>query len=72
VGVKVTLCEAVPAFGLVVGTVKANEPAGVEAPPDSVEEASVWPYVIELAVGHVVTDDVALFTVTLAVPVNVL
>jgi hypothetical protein len=43
VGVKVTLCDAVPAFGLVVGVVNANEPAGVEAPPDSVEEASVWP-----------------------------
>jgi len=28
--------------------------------------------VIELAVGQVVTDGVALFTVTLAVPVNVL
>jgi len=27
---------------------------------------------IELAVGHVVTDEVALFTVTLTVPVNVL
>jgi hypothetical protein len=43
VGVKVTLCDAVPAPGAVVGVVKANEPAGVEAPPDSVEEASVWP-----------------------------
>jgi hypothetical protein len=40
---KVTLCDAAPAFGLVAGVVKANEPAGVEAPPDSVEEASVWP-----------------------------
>jgi hypothetical protein len=43
VGVKVTLCDAVPAFGLVVGVVNANEPAGVDAPPDSVEDASVWP-----------------------------
>jgi hypothetical protein len=43
VGVKVTLCDAVPTFGLVVGVVKANEPAGVETPPDSVEEDSVWP-----------------------------
>jgi hypothetical protein len=43
VGVKVTLCEAVPAPGAVVGVVNANDPAGVDAPPDSVEEASVWP-----------------------------
>jgi hypothetical protein len=43
VGVKVTLCEAAPTPGAVVGVVKANKPTGVEAPPDSVEEASVWP-----------------------------
>jgi hypothetical protein len=39
--VKVTLCEAVPTPGAVVVVVKANEPAGVDAPPDSVDEASV-------------------------------
>jgi hypothetical protein len=43
VGVKITLCDAVPTPGAVVGVVKANDPAGVEVPPDSVEEASVWP-----------------------------
>jgi hypothetical protein len=43
VGVKITLCEAMPTPGAVVGVVKANEPAGVEAPPDSVEDASVCP-----------------------------
>ena len=42
-GVKVTLCDAVPVPGAVVGEVKVNEPAGVDAPPDSVEEARVWP-----------------------------
>jgi hypothetical protein len=43
VGVKVTLCEAVPAPGAVVGVVKVKLPAGVDWPPDSVEDASVWP-----------------------------
>ena len=37
-GVKVTLCDAVPTFGFVVGVVKANEPAGVEALPDADED----------------------------------
>jgi hypothetical protein len=41
-------------------------------PPLSVEEASVCPYVIALAVGHADADTVgvALFTVTLTVPVT--
>ena len=43
VGVNVTPCEAVPATGAVLGVVKAKLPAGVEAPPVSVADASVWP-----------------------------
>jgi hypothetical protein len=35
-----------------------------------VEDASVCPYAIALAVGHAVTLDAALFTVTLTVPAN--
>ena len=43
VGVKVTACKAVPATGAVLGVVKAKLPAGVEVPPVSVADASVWP-----------------------------
>ncbi len=42
-GVKVTLCAAVPAPATVAGEVKANVPGVDEVPPVSVEEASVWP-----------------------------
>jgi hypothetical protein len=59
-------------LGAVLGAVHANVPAGVKEPPESVDEASVWPNVIGLEVGHVVTIDVALFTVTLVEPVTVL
>jgi hypothetical protein len=43
VGVKVTLYDAVPALGMVLGVVQAKLPAGVEEPPVSVDDASVWP-----------------------------
>ena len=42
-GVKVTLCEAVPAPGEVEGVVKVKVPAGLAAPPFKVELARVWP-----------------------------
>jgi hypothetical protein len=72
VGVKVTLCAAAPTAGVVVGVVNAKLPATEPVPPLSVEEASVCPYVIALAVGHAEgeTVGVALFTVTLTVPVT--
>jgi hypothetical protein len=54
-GVKVTLSLGVPALGTVVELVHEKEPETDAVPPLSVEEASVWPYVIELAVGHAVT-----------------
>ena len=66
VGVKVTLCEAVPALGAVDGVMKAKVPATEATPPLNVEEARVCPYVIAVAVGGVVIVGVALPTVTLA------
>jgi hypothetical protein len=56
----------------VPGVVHVKLPAGVEAPPLNVEEARVWPDAILLAAGHADTMEVALFIVTLPVPVNVL
>jgi hypothetical protein len=58
--------------GTVPGVVQAKLPAGVEAPPLNAEEARVWPDAIPLAAGHADTMEVALFIVTLAVPVIVL
>ena len=43
VGVKVTPCDAVPAFGAVAEDVNANDPAALATPPDKVEEASDCP-----------------------------
>ena len=42
-GVKVTDCGFVPTGGAVLGVVKVKVPAGVDAPPLSVDEASVCP-----------------------------
>jgi hypothetical protein len=50
------------------GVVQANVPATEAVPPDSVEDASVWPNVIALAVGHAETVGVALLTVTVVAP----
>ena len=66
VGVKVTLCEAVPAPGAVDGVVNAKLPETDATPPLNVDEARVCPYVIAVAVGAVVIVGVALPTVTLA------
>ena len=71
VGVKVTLWAAVPAAGTVLGEVKAKAPATEAEPPLSVDEDSVWPYVMALAVGHAVTFGVTMPTVTCTVPVTV-
>ena len=62
VGVNVTPGDAVPALGAVAGVVKAKLPAGGAAPPLKVEAASVWPKVIALAVGQVVTLELPLPT----------
>jgi hypothetical protein len=43
VGVKVTLSERVPVPGAVPGVVQAKAPPTEAAPPDNVDEASVWP-----------------------------
>jgi hypothetical protein len=56
----------------VLGVVKAKLPATEPVPPVNVEDAKVCPKVIVLAVGHTLTLGVALFTVTLTVPVTVL
>jgi hypothetical protein len=61
-----------PASGTVAGLVQEKAPGTDAEPPLSVDEASVWPYAIALAVGHVDTVGVALFTVTLADPATVL
>jgi hypothetical protein len=71
VGVKVTLCDVVPPPGTVVGVVHAKVPATEAVPPVSVEDASVWPYVMPLAVGHADTVGVALVTVTSTDPATV-
>jgi hypothetical protein len=72
VGVNVTFCDAVPTAGTVVGVVKANVPATATPlfaadPPVSLTEASVPPYVMLLAVGHVIVS-VGDVTVTDTVP----
>jgi hypothetical protein len=59
-GVKVTLSPGVPAPGAVADVVQEKDPDTDAVPPLSVEEASVWPYVIGLAVGHAVTVGVVL------------
>jgi len=62
----------VPALGAVEGVVKANVPGVDATPPLRVEEASVCPTAIGLAVGGVVIVGVALATLTLADVVVVL
>ena len=69
---KVTLSLGVPALGTVVEVVQVNRPLTDAVPPLSVDDASVWPYVIALAAGHADTVGVALFTVTLTEPATVL
>jgi hypothetical protein len=58
--------------GAVAGAVHAKVPGTDAEPPLSVDEASVWPKVMALAVGQVVTVGVALFTTTPTEPVAVL
>jgi len=60
VGVKVTLCEAVPTFGAVDGVVKAKLPGTDPTPPLKVELVKVCPYVMALATGRVVIVGVTL------------
>jgi hypothetical protein len=55
VGVNVTLSACVPAPGEVEAVVQANDPLTDAVPPVSVDDASVWPYVIALAAGHAAT-----------------
>jgi hypothetical protein len=67
-GLKVTLSEGVPAPGTVVGVVHANVPGTEAVPPVKVEDASVWPYVMALAVGHAEIVGTAWFTVKVTEP----
>jgi hypothetical protein len=60
VGVKVTPSLGAPAPGAVVEVVQEKEPVTDAVPPLRVDEASVWPYVIALAVGHADTVGVVL------------
>ncbi len=70
-GVKVTDCCVVPTAGVVPGVINVKLPATLAIPPLKVESASVWPEVIEVAVGGVVIVGVALPTVTLTFVVTV-
>jgi hypothetical protein len=72
VGVNVTLSLGVPPLGTIEEVVHEKVPVTDAVPPLNADDASVWPYVIALAVGHAVTVGVALFTVTLAEPATVL
>jgi hypothetical protein len=56
----------------VLGVVQAKLPGTEAAPPVSVDEASVCPKLMALAVGHDDTVGVAWVTVTEEVPVAVL
>ena len=67
-GVKVTAWEAVPALGAVLGAVKAKLPFTEATPPLNVDDASVCPYVIAVAVGQTLTTGVAWLTKTVVVP----
>ena len=71
VGVKVTLCDAVPNPGAVDGVVKAKLPATECMPPLKLELANVWPLVSVLAVGQIITIGVAwpMTSVLVALPV---
>ena len=69
---KVTPWLAVPVGGAVVEVVHEKAPGTDAVPPLSVDDASVWLYVIALAVGHAVTVGVALFTTTPTEPETVL
>lgn len=64
VGWNVTPCTDVPIAGWVLGVVKTNDPGTLAAPPLSDPAANVWPIMIEVAAGGVVTTGVALATVT--------
>jgi hypothetical protein len=55
-----------------VDVVQEKLPLTDAVPPLSVDDASVWPRVIALAVGHAETIGVALFTITPTEPVTVL
>jgi hypothetical protein len=68
VGVKVTPSLGVPALGAVADAVQEKAPDTEAKPPLSVDEASVWPYVIALAVGHAVTAGVVLVIVVVPPP----
>jgi hypothetical protein len=72
VGAKVTLSLGVPPLGTIVGVVQEKAPGTDATPPLSVDDASAWPNVIALAVGHDDTVGVALFAVTLTEPATVL
>ena len=48
---KITLWLLVPTAGAVDGLAKAKDPEMSADPPVKVDEAKVWPWKIELAVG---------------------
>jgi hypothetical protein len=72
VGVKVTPWLIVPVAGAVADVVQENAPGTDAVPPLSVDEASVCPKAIALAVGHADTVGVAMLTATLTEPATVL
>ena len=50
-GRNITACDAVPALGATLGFAKTKLPAVEAEPALSVDEASVWPYVMTEASG---------------------
>ena len=62
-----TVCDAVPALGIVPGAAKANDPATLAPPPLRAAEASDSPNVIPAAVGAAVIVGVALAIVKASV-----
>ena len=57
---KVTLCELVPAFGRLVGTVQMKFPVGLATPPLRTELLNACPKVIGAAVGQLLITGVPL------------
>ena len=63
-GVKTKFCVVVPVSGAVLGFSQVKVPSTEAAPPLSVEELSVWPAAMGVAVGLVMMLGVAGATVT--------
>ena len=66
-GVKVTLCELLPALGRLVGTVQVKFPVGLATPPLRTELLNACPKVIGAAEGQLLITGVPLTMTKVAV-----